>query len=327
MDRILGIGNALVDALVVVKEEKLLDELHLPKGSMQLIDRNTYEAITARTAKMEGSKATGGSAANTILSLAHLGAKPGFIGKVSHDDNGKMYVEQFEQKGVKMIMQYDELPTGICTSFVTPDGQRTMATYLGAAVNMQPEELTAEMFEGYTYIYIEGYLVQNHALITRIVNLAKEVGLKIVLDLASYNVVEDNREFFTRLLQDVDIVFANEDECEAFTGKSVRKGLAEIAQLCNVAVVKVGKDGVWVQRDNEIVQVAAVDVPKVIDTTGAGDAFAAGFLYAYARHHSLERCAVVGNLVAGEIIQGLGAGLDSDRWEQLVKKVERVLQA
>ncbi|MBQ2366384.1 MAG: adenosine kinase, partial [Bacteroidaceae bacterium] len=166
-NRVLGIGNALVDALVQVQDEALLTEMNLPKGSMQLIDTEGYEAVCRRLSQMQVKRATGGSAANTVLALAQLGAQPGIIGRVSEDDNGHFFADNCKRVGIETFLLPSELPTGVASTFITPDGQRTFATYLGAAATLHADDLRPEWLEGYAYLYIEGYLVQDHDLICR----------------------------------------------------------------------------------------------------------------------------------------------------------------
>lgn len=328
MDKILGIGNALLDAVIVVSDDQLTSQLGLVKNGMTLQSDASYAALIQAVEGMEKTCCTGGATANTILNMAYLGGRVGYIGKIGQDDNGQLYRNALVSAGVKDHFVTDNTkPTGICHAFVDPNGQRTMATYLGAAVNLVPEDITPELVRGYSYVFIEGYLVQNHDLVRRILSVAKAEGVKVITDLSSHNIVAEERSFFAEMLDSVDIVFANEEECEAFTGKPARKGLEDLAAHCDIAVVKTGANGVLVQRGSEIVKTAAIEVPNVIDTTGAGDGFAAGFLYTLAQGHSLERCAVVGGLVAAEIIQGLGAIVPEARWERLAKKVRRVLEA
>ena len=319
MKKILGIGNALVDALAQVENDLILSELDLPKGSMQLIDTERYIQVSAKLNALQPQRTTGGSACNTILAIAHLGAQPGLIGKVGRDEPASFFARSFKSQGVDVkLLVDDDLPTGVASTFITPDGQRTFGTYLGAAANLQPADIEAEWFDGYDYFYIEGYLVQNHALIRRAVDLAREAGLKVCIDLASYNIVQDDRDFFAELLQQTDIVFANEQEAEAFTGNpDAAHNVEALAQLCHTAVVKVGKKGVLVRSGEEQVFCPARDVPHVVDTTAAGDYFSAGFLYAHAAGHGLMACARLGSLLAGHIIEVVGTALPDATWRKI----------
>ncbi len=325
MKKVLGIGNALVDALVKVENDGILEELALPKGSMQLIDTARYLEISKRMAEMAVSRATGGSAGNTVLALANLGAAPGLVGKISDDENGRFFAENCRTHGITPYLLRDERPTGVASTFISPDGQRTFGTYLGAAAELQPEDIREEWFEGYSYFYIEGYLVQNHALIERAVDMARSAGLKVCLDLASYNIVEADRDFFAQLLQKTDVVFANEEEARAFTGKAPREALAELAALCEVAVVKTGAEGAMASMDGITARIEAFPVAEVVDTTGAGDFFAAGFLYALTLGASLDTCLTSGALLASHVIQLVGTTLPEEVWHDIRKRLAEML--
>lgn len=323
MKKILGVGNALVDVLAQVPNDLILKELSLPKGSMQLIGAARYEIVRGRLAAMKTHRTTGGSACNTILALARMGCAAGIIGKIGNDDAGSFFADSFRALGIETHLTRSDLPTGVASTFVTPDGQRTFGTYLGAAATLSPDDLREEWFAGYDYFYIEGYLVQNRALINRVVQLAKQAGLQICLDLASYNIVEADREFFTRFLEHIDIVFANEEEARAFTGgRPALESLAVLAGTCKTAVVKVGKNGVFVSDNGTVVHAAARDVPVVVDTTAAGDYFSAGFLYGLTRGLSARRCAEIGSLLAGHIIEVMGTALPEPTWRKLRETVE-----
>lgn len=316
--KVLGIGNALVDALVQVENDEILKALELPKGSMQLIDAKRYMEISKKLVGCDVKRSTGGSACNTILALAHMNAHPGMIGKVSDDDNGRFFADNCLESGISAHLLTDPLPTGVATTFITPDGQRTFATYLGAAAQMEANDLKMEWLDGYDYMYIEGYLVQNHNLMNRAMEYARAAGLKVCLDLASYNIVEAEHAFFSHLLDRTDIVFANEEEARAFTGKAPEEALDELARRCKVAVVKTGKDGSIAQQGNERAKVNAKPVAKVVDTTAAGDFFAAGFLYGHAQGFTLEKCLETGSLLAAEVIQVVGTQIPDSRWKLLV---------
>ena len=197
MDKIIGMGNALVDALVHIESDSVLDAMNLPKGSMQLIDERRFDEVSRKIAELNPSRAAGGSASNAMLALANLGRTPGFIGKVGNDEYGCFYSDTLIAAGVNADFLHTAMPTGVASTFISPDGQRTFATFLGAAATLEPEDLGEEMLQGYRYLYLEGYLVQNHELINRAVRLAKNLGMKICLDMASYNIVENDLEFFS----------------------------------------------------------------------------------------------------------------------------------
>ena len=325
MDKIIGLGNALVDVLATLKDDTLLDEMGLPKGSMQLIDDIKLQQINEKFANMKTHLATGGSAGNTILGLSCLGAATGFIGKVGNDDYGKFFRENLQKNNIEDKILLSDLPSGVASTFISPGGERTFGTYLGAAATLKAEDLSREMFKGYTYLFIEGYLVQDHDMILRAIELAKEAGLQICLDMASYNIVEQDHDFFSLLINKyVDIVFANEEEAKVFTGKEPEEALDVIAKMCSIAIVKLGARGSLIRKGTEEVHVHAVTVDRVIDTTGAGDYFAAGFLYGLTCGYSLEKCGKIGSILSGSIIRVIGAEMPAEWWEDIKTRISEL---
>jgi sugar/nucleoside kinase (ribokinase family) len=197
-----------------------------------------------------------------------------------------------------------------------------MATYLGAAVTLNAEDLDINIFRQYDILHIEGYLVQNYTLITRAAQLAKEAGLTISIDLASYNIVAENIDFLQDFVSKyVDIVFANEDEATAFTNQPAEQAVHTLAQQTSLAIVKVGAKGSYIKQANTLFHIPAEKV-KPIDTTGAGDIYAAGFLYGYANNLPLNRCAEIGTLCAGHVIEEIGAKITPERWQKIHDKLK-----
>lgn len=327
MDKIIGMGNALVDVLVRIDDDSLLEKLHLPKGRMQLIQEDTLSEIRKYTSGMKIHRSTGGSAGNTVCALAALGANPGFIGKVGQDETGAFFGDTLRQRGVNALLATCDLPSGIASTFISTDGERTFGTYLGAAATLRAEDLSRKMFAGYNYLYIEGYLLQDHDLMLRAVQLAKEEGLQVCLDMASYNVVEAERDFFDQLIvKYVDIVFANESEALAYTGKTPHEALEEIASKCSIAVVKTGKEGSLVKKGTEVIQLLSCPVDNVLDTTGAGDFYAAGFMYGLTCGYSLEKCVQISTILATAVIQEVGTTLPAKKWDEIKLNIESLLQ-
>ncbi len=326
MAKFLGLGNALVDILVQLPNDAKLFELNLPKGSMQLVDAERMQSILAQTEGLPRTLAAGGSAANTIHGLANLGMSTAFIGKVGDDSFGQAFANDMVQNGITPIMLKGNAETGRALAFITPDSERTFAVYLGAAIEMTPNDLNPSLFSGYTHFHIEGYLVQNHSLVRKAVELAKQSGCSISLDLASYNVVEENRDFLREIVENyVDIVFANEEEAKAFTGKMPVEALNELGRLADIAVVKLGADGSIIKQGETTYEVGVIEVSS-IDTTGAGDLYAAGFLYGLSKGLSLLKCGEIGAILSGHVIEVLGPKMDGTRWSKvkdLVMEVEK----
>ena len=214
--KVLGMGNALVDIITTLKSDELLTTFKLPKGSMTLVDHETCNFLNVETAGLIKQKTSGGSAANTIHGLAHMGIDTGFIGMVGNDDLGNFFYKDMKNKNIDPILFKSVRETGRAMAFVSPDSERTFATYLGAAIELSTEDIDSKIFAGYDYLYMEGYLVQNHPLIEKALRLAKSSGLKVCIDLASYNVVDEHKLFFLEIIRDyVDLLFANNLEAES----------------------------------------------------------------------------------------------------------------
>lgn len=326
MDKIIGLGNALVDVLVILDNDAMLEEMQLPKGSMQLINEDKRAGIHRKFMTMKTHRATGGSAGNTILALANLGVTPGFIGKVGHDETADFFRTNFVHHGVEARLFEGNLSSGVASTFISPDGERTFATYLGAAATLEADDLSLSMFADYACLYIEGYLVQDHDLILRAMELGKQAGLQICLDLASYNIVAEELEFIANLIETyVDVVFSNEEEARALTGEEPEEAVELISQKCSIAVVKLGADGVLIKKGSKKFHISALKVDKVVDTTGAGDYFSAGFLYGLTAGTSLEKCGMIGTLLAAYVIQVIGTTLSNEKWNEIKLNIDSIL--
>ncbi len=336
MKKILGMGNALVDIMISLESDNILELLGLPKGSMQLVDMERSNAVLSSLKNYQKSHSAGGSAANTIHGLAMLGAPAGYIGVVGEDELGGFFVRDLIQAGVDPHLIHSSQETGRAVALVTPDSERTFATFLGAAIELSAEHLgiqsadstvqnlKSSIFKGYSYFHLEGYLVQNHELIRRAVELAKEHGLVVSIDMASYNVVEANRDFLLSIITDyVDIVFANEDEARALTGLEPEEALHEISKIAEIAVVKTGSSGSMIKSGKDQYSIGVIEVSP-IDTTGAGDLYASGFLYGQARGLSLSKSGELGALLAGNVIEFMGSKMSGDRWDVIREKVNLV---
>jgi sugar/nucleoside kinase (ribokinase family) len=325
MKKILGMGNALTDILLKVENDEILFSLNLPKGGMQLINTEKSREINLAVSNYSKIMATGGSASNTINGITRLGMSGVFIGKVGKDDIGLFFTNDSVNNGVKPHLLLSETPSGQCTVLVTPDSERTLCTYLGASCELEASDLSPEIFRGYDIFHIEGYLVQNHDLILAAVRLAKQEGLMVSVDMASYNVVEENLDFLLDIIhQYVDIVFANEDEARALTGKEPEDALDFIAGHCEIAIVKVGKDGSFIKSGNTTVRVQP-RTANCIDTTGAGDLYASGFLFGLANNYSLDVCGQIGSLISGNVVEVLGAKMSNEVWQTIQDEIHKIV--
>lgn len=326
MKRVIGIGNALTDMLVNLKTDSVLSQFNLAKGSMSLVDTPLQTEISKSVAGLPYSLSLGGSAGNTIRAMARLGCSVGFIGKVGEDKTGDFFHQALENLGVSPVVFRGNERSGKCVSLISPDGERTMVTHLGAALELSAEEITPDIFAGYDCLYVEGYLVQNHELIRRAAALAKQCGLEVAIDLASFNVVAENLDFLRGLVRDyVDIVFANEDEAKAFTSESEPlNALQAISEMASLAVVKIGIKGALIKRGNEVVHVGIMAAAKRVDTTGAGDFYAAGFLSGLCDGLSLRQCGTIGAITAGKVIEVVGTTFGEESWQDIFRLVRKV---
>ena len=324
MSKIIGLGNALVDIMTMLDDDKFLKKNNLPKGSMQLVEKETSEKIENDSKIFTQKITSGGSAANTIFSLSKLGIETSFIGKVKNDELGNFFRKDMESSNISPILLNSETPTGKAMALVSKDGERTFATYLGAAVELNADELKAEFFNNFDIFHIEGYLVYNHPLMLKAAELAKEKGLKISLDLASYNVVEDNFDFLKDYIKKyVDIVFANEEEAKAYTNAEPEQALDIIAEHCDIAVVKIGSKGSLIKKDG-IKYTAGIIPVNMIDTTGAGDSYAAGFIYGLINNYPLDKCGEIGAILSGKIIEFIGAKPNEETWVEIKEMISKI---
>ena len=324
--KVIGIGNALTDMLVNLRSDEVLAKFRLPRGSMSLVDTATQTEISKSVAGLPYSLSLGGSAGNTIRAMARLGCSVGFIGKVGRDKTGDFFESALVNLGVEPHIFRGTEKSGRCVSLVSADGERTLVTHLGAALELEAGDVAPSLFEGYDCLYIEGYLVQNHELITTAVRTARESGLQVAIDLASYNVVAENLEFLRGLVSEyVDILFANEDEARAFTGEAEPlNALQAISQMCGLAVVKVGTRGALIKRGDEVVHVGIMEAARRVDTTGAGDFYAAGFMAGLCEGLTLRQCGTIGAMAAGKVIEVVGTTFGEDAWADLFRLVDRV---
>lgn len=324
--RVIGIGNALTDMLVNLSNDAVLTEYQLAKGSMSLVDSQLQTAVSKSVAGCPYSLSLGGSAGNTIRAMARLGCDVAFIGKVGEDNTGEFYEQALRNIGVEPYMLRSEERSGKCVALVSPDGERTFVTHLGAAADLHAGDIDGAIFDDYDCLYVEGYLVQDHDLIRSTVEKAKHHGLKVAIDLASFNVVEENCDFLRYIVEKyVDILFANEDEARAFTGEQEPlNALNAISRMCELAVVKIGMKGALIKRGDEVVHVGIMAAAKRVDTTGAGDFYAAGFMAGLCEGLSLRQCGTIGAITAGKVIEVVGTTFGEDAWREIFTLVERV---
>ena len=303
------IGNAIVDVLARV-EEKLLAELGVEKGIMTLVDAERSEAIYRRLPPAV--EVSGGSGANTAAGVASLGGKTGFIGKVKDDQLGAVFRHDLTSLGVHFPTKagIQAAPTARCMIMVTPDAQRTMQTYLGACVELTPADVDEALIEGAQVTYLEGYLWDRpdaKEAFLKAAALAHKAGRKVALSLSDPFCVERHRDSFLTLLADhVDLVFANESEITALYQSELDQAISAVRGHVELAAITRGEQGSTVVTRDGTVSVPAELTPRLVDTTGAGDLYAAGFLYAYTHGKDASLCARIGGICAAEIISHMG---------------------
>lgn len=326
MKRVIGIGNALTDMLVNLKSDSVLSRFKLAKGSMSLVDTTLQTEISKSVAGLPYSLSLGGSAGNTIRAMAKLGCDVGFIGKVGQDTTAtsscrrsKTWVWNRSSSGARSVR------ANACRSS-RPTANARWSPIWVPALELTAEEIEASIFDHYDCLYVEGYLVQNHDLILKAAKTAKECGLKVAVDLASFNIVAENLEFLRGLVRDyVDIVFANEDEAKTFTCEAEPlNALQVISEMCELAVVKIGIKGAMIKQGDEVVHVGIMAAAKRVDTTVAGDFYAAGFLSGLCDGLSLRQCGTIGAITAGKVIEVVGTTFGEEAWEDISRLVNKV---
>ena len=326
--KLICIGNPIVDELVHVESDFLV-HAGGQKGGMELVDHQVLEDLTAKLTR-ETTRAAGGCAGNTAYALARLGTSSAMIGKLGDDSAGRFYQRRFAEVHAvtdRFLLDH-ELPTGRCLCLVTPDSERTMRTHLGAAMTLSPEDINEELFAGAGHVHVEGYLLFNPDLIRKVLHVASAGHRTVSLDLASFEVVQAAGAELATLLRDyVDIVFANEEEATAFADhQEPQHCVAQLAAHCRIAVVKVGERGAFIHAEGTLLHVPAEKVNTVMDTTGAGDFWNAGFLHGYLNGADLSTSGRMGAHLGALVVQHLGAKLPAEYWQRARARFDEALR-
>ena len=319
---VVGVGSALVDILIH-EDDAFLAQTGAAKGVMTYADEVMISQVL-RKATSPAMVVPGGSACNTVVGIGQLGGEAHFIGKCADDDMGLLLRSSLEQKRVVPRLISSQTPTGQVLSIVTPDAQRSMLTFLGASAETRPDEIPADSFEDAAVVQVEGYLLFNPELITAVLARAKAADALVSLDLASANVVEASKEILTRLIDRyVDILIANEDEALAYTGISDETAsVRAMARQAKLAVLKTGPRGSLIANEDKVIAIAPKGNGRAKDTTGAGDLWAAGFLYGVVEGMPLDLCGDLGSLCGFEVCQVMGATIPDDRWQLIHQYME-----
>ena len=319
---IVGMGSALIDILVH-EDDEFLEKTGAIKGGMIYVDKDYIEHTLTLTSK-ESRIVSGGSACNTVIGIGKLGGQARFVGKSGKGRMGHFYETNLKENNVEPTLFKSSSPTGRVLSVITPDAQRSMFTYLGAASETQPEEITKDCFNNAAIVHIEGYILFNEDLILSSLNAAKKAGARISLDLASFTVVEGAKSLLEKIVKDfVDILIANEDEALAFTGYSDEsKALDSLAKNVHIAVLKLGERGSYISQFGKRIRIAPLGTGVAVDTTGAGDLWASGFLFGLVNGYDIETCGKLGSACGYEVCQVVGANIPQKGWERIRKILE-----
>ena len=312
--KILGIGNAIVDVFVKVNDNFLLKN-NLTKGSMKLLEKQEFESLKS-IIKIEKIEA-GGSVANTMAGIAYLKGDASFIGKIKSDEFGKIYKKSLEKINVSFLYSEKEenLSTGASLIFITPDSERTMCTYLGISSQLSKEDINEDYIKDYEIIFLEGYLWDkgmSEEMFKHVINLAKKNNIKIAMSLSDIFCVTRHREDFFKLLKnDLNILIGNENEINELMQKNnLLDSMNELKNINKLIIITRSENGSVAVLNNEITNCESIKVEKVLDLTGAGDLFAAGFLKEFLDKSNIKKCLQTGSKLAAQVIQKIGARLN-----------------
>jgi sugar/nucleoside kinase (ribokinase family) len=314
---IAGIGSALIDILVHENDE-FLEKTGAVKGGMKYVDKAFIEETLSHTTQTP-IIVPGGSACNTVVGVGNLGGPARFVGKSGCGDMARLFETDLKKNNAEPFLFKSSSPTGRVLSIITRDAQRSMFTFLGASSETQPHEITEKCFKDAAIVHIEGYLLFNEDLILAALKAAKSAGALISLDLASFTVVEASKLILKDIVKDfVDILLANEDEARAFTGYSDDvKAITALAQDTTIAALKVGKRGSYISYRGKIIKIEPVGDGKILDTTGAGDLWASGFLFGLVNGYSFKKCGKLASACGYEVARVIGANIPEAGWQRI----------
>lgn len=313
--QILGIGTPIVDSLIKVQDDYINSLGGSRGGSILVTHRDLQKILNEVPPPLK--VIAGGSAANTIKGLASLGHSSALIGKIGADTAGEIFSANLSNYGVTPCLSLSRIPTAQVASLITPDSDRTMRAFIGAGAEMSENDLSSSLFQGVNLVHIEGYLMNRPGVVEKTMKLAKEAGALVSFDTSSFEIVTEYRKPIIHLLTHfVDILFANEEEAWKLSGLPPERACLLLKDLCSIAVVKMGAKGAWGASGNVKAYQQAFEVP-VIDTTGAGDLFASGFLHGLMYGKSLEESLRYGSFVASHVIQDFGAEISSEHWSAI----------
>lgn len=322
---VFGIGSPLID-IFFEAEDKTLSELKLNKGSMHLINNVQFSDIQSRFNNPPIKTSIAGDVVNTMMGVSAMGGKSLFCGKVGNGNYADYFEEVLLSENIKPVLsRSNKYETGRVISFVTEDAERTMTTYLGAAVGLKKEEAVFDDIKKSKFLYTSGYVLDSYQLketVLQAMKIAKDNGVKIAFDLADSGVISRHRKLINTIFKDyVDIILANEIEAQEFSGKMPKEALKEISKYCDIAIVKLGEKGSLIKKGEHIFNIV-INKESPIDTTGAGDMYAAGFLFGLSRTNNIKTAADIASFASAKIVKQYGAKLDipiKDKVENILK--------
>ena len=314
---VVGFGAALVDILAHETDDFLIKTGAI-KGGMRYVEKAFIEDTLSLAAR-QPEIVPGGSACNTTVGIGMLGGKTRFVGKSGQGVMARLLIAGLEKSGVEPALLSSNTPTGRVLTIITPDAQRSMFTFLGAAAETQPDEMRAGFFDDAAVVHVEGYMLFNEALIMGVMERAKAAGAAVSLDLASFNVVEESHVLLKRIVDDyVDIVLANEDEARVFTGiDDEAEALEAMAEAADIAVLKIGARGSYICHGGTTIHTPAHGGGDIVDTTGAGDLWASGFLYGLISGLGLKDSGRLASRCGFEVCRTVGAAIPAGGWERI----------
>lgn len=312
---VLGIGAPCIDIILPVDDE-FLQAHQLQKGASIPVDWEFFRQLLTEGNCQEEHIATGGCTSNTLKGLARLGQSCQFFGKIGSDAVADKVIETMEAHGIATKFLPAVAASQQVLGFITPDHERSFCVHHGAANELSEADLYPELFENVKMVYIEGYQLPNGQLVEMAIKMAKAAGAQVCLDLGTHLLVNSYKDRLYQILKDVNIIFANSEEAFSLTGKAPEESCDILRNICDIAVVLTGGDGCWVGDKNQKIHCPAFQV-EVLDTTGAGDLFASGFIHAYLSKCSLADCGRFGNLLGSTIIQYYGAEIPVEKWDAI----------
>ena len=318
---VVGVGSALMDMLAKEPDE-FMTRLGVEKGGMNLVDQNYIDHLIAQTTSSP-SIVSGGSACNTAIGVAKLGGNGRFVGKMGNDELGELFKQDLKNNSVEPVLFNSQTPTGRVLSVITPDAQRSMFTYLGASAEMHPDEISLDCFNDAAIVHVEGYLLFNRDLMMAVLKSARGNGALISLDLASFNVVEASMDILDDIIKDyVDILIANEDEAKAYCGHiNETEAVEALSENVDVAVLKIGRRGSLIAQQDQKLTIDPMGSGEAMDTTGAGDLWASGFLFGMVNGYSFEKSGQLASACGYEVCQVIGAKIPEGGWSRIRKLI------